>query len=169
MSLVPISSFRLLLRALRQDDLDAVFALLGDQTTTARMSWRQTSREATQAWLERRMRDEEIHGLSMWAVEDRELHQLIGLCGFFPRGEPELALGYVIAAPLWGRGLASEAVAAAVGAAMKAGYQVYATIRPWNTASLRVAEKVGLQRSGSVEDERGELLVFRTDPRATVV
>jgi [ribosomal protein S5]-alanine N-acetyltransferase len=132
------------------------------------MSWRQTSREAAQAWLERRMRDEQLHGVSMWAVEDRELHQLIGLCGFFPRGEPELALGYVITALLWGRGLASEAVTAAVGAALAAGYQVYATIRPWNTASLRVAEKVGLQRSGSIEDERGELLVFKTAPAASV-
>jgi hypothetical protein len=64
------------------------------------MSWHQTSREVAQAWLERRMCDEQSHGLSMWAVEDRELHHILGLCGFFPRGERELELGYVIAAPL---------------------------------------------------------------------
>src|SRR5690349_6420029 len=85
------------------------------------MSWRQRTGEEVQAWLESRMRDEQLHGLSMWAVEDRELHHLVGLCGFLPESEGALKLGYVIAAPLWGSGLASEAVTAVVGAAVGPG------------------------------------------------
>jgi RimJ/RimL family protein N-acetyltransferase len=84
MPLIPVTTKRLLLRALNAHDLDAVYALLSDETIMARMSWPQRTREEVQAWLERRIRDEQMHSLSVWAAEDQELHQLIGLCGFSP-------------------------------------------------------------------------------------
>ena len=84
--------------------------------TTAGVSWRQATRDGAQQWLQRRISDERTYGLSMWGVEHRELRRLVGLCGYFPRGEPELELGYVILAPYWGNGLATEAGGAVIGA-----------------------------------------------------
>lgn len=165
-SLVPLTTARLRLRALTADDVDAVFAILGDEQTTARVSWRQPSRAAAQGWLARRMAQEVRHGLSMWAVDLLDGGGTVGLCGFLPAaddpGTGEIELGYVVKASVWGRGYATEAATAAVGAAHRAGRTVYATIRPWNAGSVRVAERAGLHADGSVDDERGPLLVYRS-------
>lgn len=45
---------------------------------------------------------------------------------------------------------------------------VEATIPPWNTASIRVAEKLGMRVAGTaVDDEVGDVLVFRVDRAGT--
>jgi RimJ/RimL family protein N-acetyltransferase len=74
MSLVPIVTPRLQLRALEPSDTAAVFDILGDEATTAMVSWRQPTLATTAGWIDRRVRDEERHGLSMWAVERRGAH-----------------------------------------------------------------------------------------------
>lgn len=109
------------------------------------------------------MEQEQRHGLSMWAVELLESSEMVGLCGFFPHKQSdEIEIGYVIKACSWGKGYASEAAVAAVDAVHAAGILIYATIRPGNLGSIRVAERVGLKADGQVEDERGPLLVFRS-------
>jgi RimJ/RimL family protein N-acetyltransferase len=142
-------------------DLEAVFGILTDETTTADVSWRQHTRENAKIWLERRVADERGHGMSMWAIDNRANGEMIGLCGFFPR-ESQLELGYVVHARFWRRGFATEAVTAAVQNAVRAGHRIYATIRSGNHASIRVAESAGLRLSGKSEDARGELLVYGT-------
>ena len=97
----------------------------------------------------------------MWGVETLASGELVGLCGFFPRPkDTDLELGYVIRACDWGRGYATEAVRAAVGAVTEEGHRIYATIRPWNTASIVVAERAGLEPDGEVIDARGPLIVY---------
>ncbi len=99
----------------------------------------------------------------MWAVEALATDEMVGLCGFFSHeGVGETELGYVIKAPLWGRGYATEATQAAVTSALRAGYRLYATIRPWNSGSIRVAERAGLCLDERAEDDRGQLLVYRS-------
>ena len=99
----------------------------------------------------------------MWAVEVLATGEMVGLCGFFPHdGAEETEVGYVIKAPLWGRGYATEATQAAVASALLAGLPLYATIRPWNTGSIRVAERAGLWLDERIEDDRGQLLVYRS-------
>jgi len=56
---------------------------LGDEPTTARVSWRQPDPESARAWLDRRIEDQRRNGLSMWAVEALALGEMVGLCGFF--------------------------------------------------------------------------------------
>lgn len=159
--IVPITTNRLRLRALRADDLGSVFDILGDGITTAQVSWRQPDLESTRRWLEARLADEKSFGLSMWAVELQATNSLVGLAGFFPKVAPEVELGYVIHASYWRRGYATESVTAAVQAVQDLPVRVYATIRPWNEGSLRVARHAGLAEVDRYTDDRGPMLVFR--------
>lgn len=68
MDIAPIETRRLRLRALTENDVDDVFAILGDERTTASVSWRQPSRESTAAWVARRVEQEHDVGVSMWGV-----------------------------------------------------------------------------------------------------
>ena len=163
MSLVPLTTDRLRLRALTVADHAEVFDILGDEQTTARVSWRQPDPKSARAWLDRRIEKQRRNGLSMWAVEARVTGEMVGLCGFFSHhGVDEAELGYVIKAPLWGRGYATEATQAAVASALHAGHRLYATIRPRNVGSIRVAERAGLCLDQRTEDDRGQLLVYRS-------
>lgn len=157
---LPILTSRLRLRQLDETDVGAVHAVLGDPVTTADVSFGQANPADSAAWIERRLVNQREHGVSMLAVEVIATGELIGLCGFFPHDGTEVELGYVIRADMWRRGLASEAVSAALTAAHDAGLEVFATIRSTNVASLAVARAVGLSETGHVDDERGRLLVF---------
>lgn len=161
---ISIATKRLILRDLTGDDLDAVFDILSDEATTAGRSWRQPTRARAKAWLSRRIADQQAHGMSMWAVEEQQSGAVVGLCGFFPRGEPALEIGYVIHARYWGRGFATEAATAAVQHACRTGHSVCATIRPSNRASIRVAEKAGLAFVETIQDTKGELFLYATTP-----
>ncbi len=126
------------------------------------VSWRQPTLETTSGWIDRRVRDEERHGLSMWAVERRGEHEVIGLAGFLPRDDGRIELGYVVHARHWGGGYGTEAAGAALGALGDDPRVrlVIATIRPFNSRSLSVARAVGLRQIESYVDDRGQMLIF---------
>ncbi|PKH42235.1 Protein N-acetyltransferase, RimJ/RimL family [Nocardioides alpinus] len=94
-------------------------------------------------------------GLKVLAVEVRETGQVIGYCGLFavdgrPADEPELAYELLVAAH--GQGCATEAARAVVTWARAAGYpRLWADVWDWNTASLRVLDKLGFRATGVVE------------------
>jgi RimJ/RimL family protein N-acetyltransferase len=71
-----------------------------------------------------------------------------GSVGFVLRHDVERVsaeIGYWLAEPFWGRGIATEALAAVTGHAIAAHQltRVYALPFAWNTASCRVLEKAG--------------------------
>ena len=101
------------------------------------------------------LRDEALAtGLTVLAVELRATGEVVGYCGLFavdrrPPDEPELA--YELLAAFHGQGYATEAAGAVVDWARESGYpQLWADVWDWNTASLRVLEKLGF-----TEVERG--------------
>jgi RimJ/RimL family protein N-acetyltransferase len=58
-----------------------------------------------------------------------------------------------------GRGYATEAAAAVLGAATATGRErLWATVRTWNTPSFRVPEKLGFHRDHVSADEGGEVV-----------
>ena len=61
----------------------------------------------------------------------------------------------------------ADRVRAAVGVVTEEGHRIYATIRPWNIASIVVAERAGLEPDGEVIDARGPLLVYRSPTAGT--
>lgn len=147
------------------EDSDAVFGIMGDPQTIGAVSWGHPSIEHSARYIERRMRDEGRDGFTMWLLERNEDQAPVGLAGFLtPRGSV-LELAYVVRADEWGHGYASEAVPAAMTLAREAGRGVFATIRPANVGSIRVAEKAGLERRGAmIIGTRGLMLVYRWSP-----
>jgi RimJ/RimL family protein N-acetyltransferase len=84
-----------------------------------------------------------------WAITRKSDHQLLGMIE--ARTDVYRAeLGYALARPFWGQGLATEAVHAVVDLALvqPAIYRVWAVCDLENPASARVLEKAGMQREG---------------------
>ena len=104
-------------------------------------------------------------GIALMAVERREEKDFIGYCGLIGRAvspeEPELA--YELLRKAHGNGYATEAARAVRDAAAATGRsRLWAGVRAWNTASLRVLGKIGFVPSGRVEHdlERGDMILM---------
>ena len=78
---------------------------------------------------------------------------------------PDRELGWAIAKPFWGQGLATEAGRAAAGHAFGAlGWDhLVSFILPGNVRSIRVAERLGSRLTGAAAIRGLEHLVYRLD------
>jgi RimJ/RimL family protein N-acetyltransferase len=168
---LPHLTERLRIRALREDDLDALWQLYSDPRV-ARFIGAHT-REEVSAELRLQIAHHASHGWSLWALEERSTGRFAGDCGLQPlelRG-PEIELSYDLHPDLWGRGVATEAARAVVGMAFGelAIDHVVAVVKPTHTASRRVLENAGLAHTGAREAYGEQLLLYevsRSSPRA---
>jgi ribosomal-protein-alanine N-acetyltransferase len=148
---------RLHLRALREDDAAGLFAYASDP---------EVARYVT--WTAHRGQDESLAFIRNYAFANYarrvpdpfalvlrdEPGRLVGTAGCFWASEPHrtLELGYALARPYWGRGLAAEAAATVLDYVFAA-YpveRVQARCFRQNGASLRVMEKLGMVREGTL-------------------
>jgi RimJ/RimL family protein N-acetyltransferase len=92
----------------------------------------------------------EKYEFGLWAVVLKENNRLIGRCGFLYQqieDARELEITYLIDKHFQGRGLATEAARETV----RLGFEKYnfsrivAVINPENLASIRIAEKIGME------------------------
>lgn len=159
---------RLLLRRTTDADLAAVTEVLTDPAAHAHNPARpRTPREVAEllaSWREH-WRDD---GIGYWAVLSRESGELLGVGGLRVHavgGERVLNLSYSFRPRHWGRGYATEMARASLERAAVSHPDLPPVVvtAPENTPAQRVAEKLGLARSGAVEldPEEGELLVYR--------
>lgn len=84
-----------------------------------------------------------------WVITRRASERLLGTIALRMQGH-RVELGYVLAREYWGQGFATEAAGAVVvwALAQPEIYRVGAVCDVDNTASLRVLEKIGMQREG---------------------
>jgi RimJ/RimL family protein N-acetyltransferase len=96
----------------------------------------------------------EKHGFGVWAVVDRATGALIGQCGlkYLPES-PEVEILYALDTPYWGKGLATEAAAAALRHSFESTglARIVAVALPEHRGSHRVMEKLGMTYEGRVE------------------
>lgn len=145
---------RLLLRAHRYEDLTACIAMWSDPQVVRFIGGRPSSEHQT--WM--RVLNYAGHwamtGFGYWAIEDQQTRQFVGEVGFADfkrpidesmRGAPEL--GFALTSSVFGRGYATEAVAAVTAWAdvFLPFSKTVALIQPDHVASLRVVEKNGYQ------------------------
>jgi RimJ/RimL family protein N-acetyltransferase len=126
-----------------------------------------TSSEQTRDWIDRRIEARLRSGLVWYAVRDRVTGLLLGNCGVFAgrTGPEEPEIGYEIRRSRQGQGLAGEAAQAVLDEALSSGIpRIWATIRPHNTASQRVATRIGMQHHSVGADSKGRLL-YLVSPR----
>ncbi|MCG8457224.1 MAG: GNAT family N-acetyltransferase [Holophagales bacterium] len=156
-SAVVATAERLRLHRFRPRHLDALSELLGDPEVMRYSVTGRQDRAAARRWLEKAIRSYARTGWGHWAVEaiagdgatGDDAGETLGFCGlkgFDVEGTYEVEVGYRLRRRFWGRGYATEAARAARDAAFTVFDlpRVISLIEPENTASIRVAEKVGM-------------------------
>lgn len=144
-----IETARLQLREFVLEDSSALSAVLGDADVMKFGPGTQSLKQI-QDWLADAINQYKLRGFGPWAVIGKNSDTLLGYCGlfYFPdlAGREEIEIGYRFARSHWGRGYATEAAAAVREHAFnQLGIpRLVAMIDPGNTASLRVAEKLGM-------------------------
>ena len=159
-----LESERLILREFRAEDLDAHAATLGDEEVMRYIGGKPMTREDSWRRLCSGVGSWQLIGIGPWAVERKSDGRLVGHCGFFEfqremqpsiRGEPEM--GWIFDRSVHGQGIAFEACARALEWADEVlGAPSYpAIISMGNTASMKLAERLGFQRldDGVYRDE----------------
>jgi [ribosomal protein S5]-alanine N-acetyltransferase len=154
---LPIETDRLRLRELSDDDLEAVHAIYGDPETMRYIGplGRPTpDLDATRRVLVGLRRHDELHGFSLWAVDERDGEPMVGLAGLaWVEGHgPEVEAAYLFRRDRWSRGYATEALRAVltVGHEDLGIDRIVALAYPENVASQRVMAKVGMRPDGTV-------------------
>jgi len=148
-----ITTARLRLRWLTDDDVPALFAIFGDPEVTA--YWSRPPLE------ERSGAEEllaEIHALAaagtlfQWGIARIEDDTVIGTCTLaaISREHRRAELGYALGRAYWGQGYASEAVRAIVQYAFDTLdlHRLEADVDPHNHASIRCLERLGFRKEG---------------------
>lgn len=147
-----VSTPRLSLRALSENDREAVCALLkSEQIAKTYMLPTFKDEEAVAALFEtfRKLSnapDRVVYGIDLDGT-------VIGLLNETTKTENDIELGYLIAPAHWGKGYATEALGGCIKALFKMGYDtVTAGFFEENAASRRVMEKCGMRPTGKTEE-----------------
>lgn len=142
---------RLVLRSFRASDWDAYAALNADPAVREWLGGNLLSREQAWSQMEAILGQWALRGYGMWAVEaDGCFAGRVGL--LHPADWPEPELAWTLAAPFWGRGLATEAATEVLRWAFASLRQdrLVSYIAPENTRSQNVAKKLGAVQTGKV-------------------
>ena len=157
---VDIETPRLRLRRWRPDDLQPFAALNADPEVMEHFP-SALSPEETAAAIGRVEEHFENHGFGFWAAEVPGQASLIGFIGlavvpFETSFTPCVEIGWRLARPWWGRGLATEGARAALayGFERLALQEIVAFRVPGNVRSRRVMEKLGMRYSEEFEHPR---------------
>jgi RimJ/RimL family protein N-acetyltransferase len=144
-----LETTRLRLRRFRRDDVDVVFAIIGD-AIAMKYYPRTFNRKDAEDWVERNFQRYAAHGYGFFAVTLKESDEMIGDCGILHQeveGKDELEVGYHLRRDHWGHGYATEAARACMEFAFLTlrAEKVISLIRPENLPSRRVAERNGMK------------------------
>ena len=140
---------RLLLRKIRIDDSEPMFAYASHPDVSRFTTWEtHKSIGNTNQFISFLLRQYEASEPSNWGITLRETQQLIGTCGFmyWDREQRLAEIGYALAKDYWGRGLMVEAVRQIIEFAFErmAVERVIARCHIDNLASERVMQKIGM-------------------------
>jgi [ribosomal protein S5]-alanine N-acetyltransferase len=148
MEKVVLETERLRLRYLTPDDVDAVFAVIGDPETMKYYP-QKFSREDALGWVSKAQERYRTDGYSLFAVVLKSEGLVIGDCGLMRQnveGESLVEVGYHFHRDYWGHGYATEASRGCMDYAFKRlnVAKVTSLILSENLASRRVAERNGM-------------------------
>ncbi len=153
---------RLLLRGFRADDLDAYAGVRADPEVARYIGGPYTRVET---WDRMAVMNGtwSLRGYGVFAVEEVASRRVVGHSGILHQPDwPEPEIAYTLHREVWGRGYAPEA-ARAIRAWAFDGYafpRLVSYIRPDNARSMRVAEKLGATREGTVQLRGIEVTVW---------
>ena len=147
---------RLVLRSMEQRDEEAMTALLTHPQVGKTYMVPQFASRADAAALFQRLKAISTDPSGFFYGIDWE-NRLVGIIHMVDSTEREAELGYAIHPDYCGKGVATEALGAAMAALFRAGYEmVTAGAFEHNAASIRVMEKCGMERL-----EKEEMIPYR--------
>ncbi len=134
----------------QDSDTPDVYRLLGDPRVMQYSLSGPYDIKKTAKFIERNLILYDNEGLGLHAVIDKATNELIGYCGITMQeidGTTFPEIGYRLIPDVWGRGYATEASRKILSSACESGRfsQLIAIIEKENSASIRVAEKIGLR------------------------
>ena len=152
-----LSTTRLLLRAMRQDDLNNLYLYASDPEIDRYTPWTHyTSLAEAQIDLENFIADYDRFGLGAWGIEHLDEHRLIGIINISPPHPHYLRteLGFTIARTHWGQGYGTEAAKAVIafGLDKMQLHRIEAVCLPENLASARALTKAGMRHEGRLHN-----------------
>jgi RimJ/RimL family protein N-acetyltransferase len=144
---------RLILRPPTEADAEALFSRYGKDPLVCRyMAWTpHQSIDDTLTFLRRVVGENREGNSAVYLIWSRESGQLLGSVGGAVQ-LPRMQFGYCLARDAWGRGYATEAARAFVGAVMEEPsiWRIQAYCDTENRASAHVLEKIGLTYEGTL-------------------
>ncbi len=164
----PIVARRLVLRPWTEADREP-FAVLSADAVAMEYLRPLTTRAASDAWIDRQIAHQSLHGFSMWAVAEKASGLFVGAVGLARVGyeahfTPAVEIGWRIARPFWGRGYAPEGAAAALGFGFGRLHlpEIVANACVGNAKSRRVMAKLGMAHDP--EEDFAHPLLAAGDP-----
>jgi glyoxylase I family protein len=140
---------RLVLRPVRLTDAEALLPLFADPETMRYWAHAPIKTLAEMQAILARNLPPQNRALSSFAITS-DGHRAIGCTNFYGEHDAIAGLGYILDKSRRGEGLAAEAAEAVVDHGFRALklHRIYLDIDPDNSASIRVAEKLGFRREG---------------------
>lgn len=162
-----IETERLTLRGFTLDDFDRFAEMKGDPEVMKHLGdGMPVAREVAWRLLASEIGHWDLLGFGHWAVEERESGLFVGAVGLFePLGWPGLEAGWQMHRSAWGKGYATEAARVSLNYAWRqlGADHVISIIDPANTASIKVAEKLGETLRGQMNFHGHDVLVYGVD------
>lgn len=171
--MVVLETPRLTLRRFVPEDFDALYALYRDPEIRRYFPDGTRTLEETKQELEWFRLGHPTHPeLGLWATVERSSGDFLGRCGLLPweiEGQHEVELAFLIDKSRWGEGLATEAATGIVAYARNVLHlqRLICLITPGNSASIRVAQKVGMSFERELVDEFGLCHIYSRSLSAT--
>ena len=163
-----IATERLILRKPAKEDFESFFEINHDLETNIHNPGGPMSFEKAENTFTRMLDHWDTHHFGSWAIaEKNNPENIIGFGGLSYKsyGDKEkLNLGYRFASQAWGKGYATEFTKKAIDFGFKENNEeIFAIVRPTNIASVKVLEKAGMIKIGTLNDVPGqpESLVYR--------
>ncbi len=119
--------------------------------------------EQIQSFVARQVELYSERGFCRWKLLIKPALEMIGFCGVGHwRNFADPEIGWWLARPYWGRGLATEAARAALADALERTRlkRIVSIARPENTASTRIMEKLGLRFECEFESDGVRLVRY---------
>lgn len=170
-------SERVFLHPYTQADFAALHKIVSNKQTM--YAWGQGfSKKQSQEWLDKQLAHYQQYGFGIWAIIEKQSGEIIGNAGLNHteislKGKTQkiVEIGYLLHRDFWGKGYGSEVARMCV----KYGFEtlgleeVYCLIKEDNTASIKVAKKLEMQKVGEYpkpyKGKKISHLVFRLEKK----
>jgi ribosomal-protein-alanine N-acetyltransferase len=155
-----LTTARLNLTAFQPSDAEELHEIFSDPHTHTIGNGPSRDIRETENWITRRQACHRDLGLCWYAIRERPTGRLVGNCGIFigRTGATEPEIGYEIRHNSQHHGYATEAAIAVIAECSRVGlHRVWATVRPENSASLQVLNRIEMTFDRRETDEKGAL------------